>query len=174
MVCRSLCHYGLFGLSEGRCMYGVGVGVCVSGCVLGGGRGRQGTEAWPVCLVKSIVAFLSPYCCRWWTQSEPTHTLRLHPQIPSPEQQRDYGRNRLIYFCEFTKYLHTSPGINLILESKKKAFCFFFIFHHPKLQFSLFYGVQSQERKRCISNLRAFVCLVFLFWGYIGEGTLGL
>lgn len=164
--CRSLCHYGLLlvCLREDVCM-----------CVCWWGRGSGGMEASPPCLVgRSIAASLSPYCCRW-TQSEPIHPLRLDPQIPSSGQQRDYGRNRLIYFCEFTyaKCLPHKPWHQSDLR-KQKTVKYCFVFSSSKAALFLYFMlcVQSKERKKerkcCTSNLRAFC---FLYLGYLRRNT---
>lgn len=73
--------------------------LCVWMCA-GGGRGNGhgcfiSLSGW------SIVA--SPYV---ETSNPPTPRRRheLDPQIPPSRQQRDYGGNGLIYFCEFTYF----------------------------------------------------------------------
>lgn len=131
VVCRSLCHYGLFlvCLREDVCM-------CASAClgVCWWGRG-SGSRARMRRLLAWSFASLSPSRCRW-TQSELTHPFRFDPQILSTRQQRDYGRNRLICFCEFTyaKCLPHKPWHHPNLR-EQKDFSDLQIFHYPQLLF---------------------------------------
>lgn len=66
----------------------------ISACA-GLGGGVAYTKHWGALLL------VSPYCCRW-TLNKPTNPLGLTHKSFSSRQQRDYRRNRLIYFCEFT------------------------------------------------------------------------
>lgn len=125
---------------------------CVSECLLVG-EGEQGVETLPACLVGASQCPSSH--CRRWTQSEPSHPIRLDPQIPSSGQQRDYGRNRLIYLGEFT-YVKCLPRKlwhqPYFREQKLFKYLFFLLILSSE---AAMLSVQSRERKHCITSLRA-------------------
>lgn len=100
------------GLSEGGYMHAC---ECVSG---GGwwGRGRRSRAR----RLRLLVWRLSPYRCRWTNGKLPTPSGLTHKSFSS-RQQRDYRRNILIYFCEFTyaKCLPHKPWHQLNLIEQK-------------------------------------------------------
>jgi len=85
VVCRSLCHYGvfLFCVREYIC-------VCVCVCVCWWGRGSKARRLLLLVWLKPPSFSLQRGCRR--SQSEPIRPFGLHPQIPSSGQQRDYGK----------------------------------------------------------------------------------